>query len=150
MPRTLGAEAKSIVGKNLKAARQRRGLSQTDAATRARVRRDRLNRWEKGRELIGVEGLLALAVTYGCAIDDFLGGVDEGYDTIIESRFPPDVRQHYASITDAFIARTTAAMQLALTGPVPAPTPTTTAASRPTTAETSGSVRARRTPKKKT
>lgn len=149
MPRTLADDAKLIVGANLRAARERAGIaSQTVAATRAGIRRDRLNRWETGRELPGADGLIRLAIVYRCPIDDFLGAVDEEYDAIIEARIPVNERRLYQAKLDTFIKRTTAAMQLALEPGAPAPTTAGTAAPSPRAADKSAPARARRTPKK--
>lgn len=112
MPRTLGDDAKGIVGANLTDSRKSRGWSQTEAAERAQVRRDRLNRWEKGRELPGTEGLLRLAIAYGCPVDNFLGGVDERYDTVIERRIPVDAQQFYRTKLAKLKALTLVAMDL--------------------------------------
>lgn len=121
MPRTLDDLSKETLGKNLTECRDRHTWTQQEAARRAGVRGDRLNRWEKGRETPGTEGLIRLAVAYGCNVDQFLSGVDEQYDTIIEGRIPVDASQHYRAKQKAFIRRTTAAMQSALDGPVLAP-----------------------------
>jgi transcriptional regulator with XRE-family HTH domain len=150
MPRTLSDDAKTIVGSNLREARGRTHLSQTQAADKAGIRRDRLNRWETGRELPGVEGLLILAVAYGCPIDAFLGAVDEEYDAIIERRIPVDVQQHYQAKIDTFIRRTTAAMQLALEPTAPAATRAQTTDATDAAFDKSGLLHARQARRKKT
>lgn len=131
MPRTLSADSKRSLGANLREARERRGWKQGEAALRADVPRVRLNKWENGRETPGTEGLIRLAVTYNCPVDDLLGGVDEAYDAIIESRIPIDVRRHYRAHINNYISRTTAAMQLALEPGAPSQRPRGRASAAP-------------------
>lgn len=114
MPRTLPNDVKLTIGRNLVAARDRLGWTQRAAAKRAGVRVERLNKWEKGKELIGTEGLILLATAYNRPVDAFLSGADEAYDAIIEGPISLDVKQHYQAKVDTFIRRTTVAMQLAL------------------------------------
>lgn len=141
---TLSHEARQVLGANLVAARERAGLSQGAAVTKSGVPRDRLSPWENGRAAPNLEGLLRLAVAYRCQLDDFLGGVYEAYDAIIESRLPLDAQRYIQAKVDTFIRRTTAAMQLALEPGAPAPTPTAPAVARPRGAGKSKSTRARR------
>ena len=141
---TLSHEARLVLGANLVAARERAGLKQGEAVTRSGVPRDRLSPWENGHAAPNIEGLLRLAIAYGCPVDDFLGGVDEGYDAIIERRIPVDARRHYEARTNTFIQRITAGMQLALTPGAPAPTPGARVAARPTVGGKSKPARARR------
>ena len=144
MPRSLDDVSKETLGKNLKEVRDKHGWTQLAAAKRAGVRGDRLNRWERGRETPGTEGLLRLAIAYGCHVDQFLSGVDEQYDDIIEARLPVDAQQHYRRTNEVFIRRTTAAMQLALDAPMLAPMPRVTAETPDRSRGKSGSTRARR------
>ena len=123
MPRSLDTVSKVTLGKNLAEARGKHGWTQLEAARRAGVRGDRLNRWERGRETPGTEGLLLLAIAYGCPVSQLLSGVDERYDEIIEGHLPVDARRHYEAKINAFIRRTTAAMQLAIDVAAPVPTP---------------------------
>lgn len=122
MPRSLDRVSKNTLGKNLAEARTKLQLTQEDAAQRSNIRRDRISRWESGRETPGAEGLLLLAIAYECSIDQFFSGVDERYDEIIERRIPADAARHFREKTEAFIRRTTAAMQLALGEAVHVPT----------------------------
>lgn len=125
MPRELDSESKKTLGLNLREARGLKKWTQQEAADEIGVRRDRLNRWEMGREAPGAEGLLLLAIGYQCLIDQLLSGVDERYDNIIESRVPLDAQQHYRARMESFIRRTTAAIELLKPDvPVHAPTPT--------------------------
>lgn len=151
MPRrTAPAGPKAIVGANLRAKREALGLDQGQAADLAGVPQAMLSRWERGRRLPEVTALAALAATYHCPIDDFLGGMDERYDEVIESRLPINSERFYAAKVDTFIARTTAAMKLALEPGAPSPTPARPAAARVAAAGKSKSTRARRERKRKT
>ena len=145
MPRTLSDDAKGVIGRNLRDVRKRVGWNQTVAAERAGVRGDRLNRWEQGREAPGAEGLLRLAVAYGCPLDDFFGGVDEDYDAIIERRIPVDGKQFYKAKLDKLKALTMRAMELTVEAVgTREPTPTERGASPPSARGKSRVVRARR------
>lgn len=148
MPRRLPDGARETLARNLIAVRERLEWSQKEAARRAGLTQNRVSLWETGTEAPGAEGLLRLAVAYGCSVDDFLGGVDEGYDAIIERRIPLDVQRHYQARIDTFISRTTAAMHLALEPGAPAPTTTTPTAAPPKARDKSAPTRARRTPPK--
>lgn len=149
MPRTLDDTAKASLGANLRAARKKHGWTQDEAAKRAGVFRSRLNKWERGKETPGTEGLLTLAITYSCQVDEFLGGVIEGYDEIIESRLPLDAQRYIKSKVDTFIRRTAAAMQLALEPGAPAPTSVKRVVERPAAHGKSKAIRSRRGPGKK-
>jgi len=144
MPRTLDHAAKAALGANLRDVRNKRGWTQGEAAEKAGILRGRLNKWEKGRETPGTEGLLRLAITYGCPVDDLLGGVDEDYDAIIERRIPVDVQRHYQAKADTFMARMNAAMQLALTPGTPSPSAAAPADASRTNAGRSDTTRTRR------
>ncbi len=115
MPRTLHDAAKVTLGKNLKEIRKRHRWTQGTVATHVGVSRERVTLWETGKESPGVDGLMALAVAYGCSVDQFLSGVNEAYDSIIEARLPADAAAHYKQKFEAFIRRQTAAMQLIAT-----------------------------------
>jgi transcriptional regulator with XRE-family HTH domain len=144
MPRSLDDIAKETLGKNLREMRDKRAWTQAEAARRAGVRRDRLARWEIGRETPGTEGLLRLAIAYACPIDQLLSGVDERYDELIEARLPQDAHQHYRVKAEAFIRRTTAAMQLALDAPTLGPMRATNAETPERARGKSGGARAHR------
>lgn len=144
MPRTLDAVARKTLGSNLKEIRERKQWSQLVAAKRAGIRRDRLGIWERGGETPGGEGLLLLAVAYGCSIDQFFSGVDEHYNGIIEERLPLDAALHYRLKTEAFIRRQTAAMHLIADVSTPVPKPEETAGKTVTARGKSSKARARR------
>lgn len=144
MARTLSDDAKLTIGANLTEARKKVGWSQMEAAERAAVGRTRLNLWEKGHELPGLDGLMRLAVTYGCPIDDFLGAVDEAYDAIIERRVPPNWRQFYRAREAQIMRMQQAMMRLALNEPGSEPTREETAGGGLTTGEKGATTRTRR------
>lgn len=148
MPRTLDEIARERLGRNFREARERHKWTQIDAAAKIGVPRVRLNKWEKGRETPGAEGLLLLAIAYACSVDQLLSGLDERYDEIIERGFPVDQRQHYRAKIDVLIRRTTAAMQLALDERGLAPMPAAIADTPERARGKSGPARARRTRRK--
>lgn len=149
MPRTLDSVAKTALGANLVEARNKRGWNQGQAAGKAGVSRSRLNLWENGKETPGAEGLIRLAVTYDCPVDDLLGGVDEEYDDIIERRIPIDAHRFDRAKLRKLQALTMRAMQLTVEATeTRAPTPEAPSASAPlATRDKSKPTRARQKPK---
>jgi len=144
MPRTLDDVSKETLGKNLKEARSRRGWTQVEAAKLAGVRRDRLVKWETGKETPGTEGLLLLAITYACPVDQLLSGVDEQYDEIIEARVPIDAQQHYAAKVDAVMATLADTLRQVRDAEAADQTRSATSVRTPTTGGKSATTRAHR------
>lgn len=151
MARTRDDDAKKTLGRNLVAARDRAGLKQGPAAEQAGLtQQNRLSLWETGKEFPSTDGLLRLAVAYRCPIDDFLGGVDESYDAIIERRIPIDAKQHYEVQIDRLVKAYGAAIRLlASSGIELSQLPGARADESETAPGKSKAARARRTRKKK-
>jgi transcriptional regulator with XRE-family HTH domain len=104
---------KKILGANLAAARERAGFKTALAAARKTgIARPRLSLWENGHAAPMADGLLRLAIAYGCPLDDFFGGVDERYDEIIERRVDVNAQQLYRAKTERLKALTVAAIDL--------------------------------------
>lgn len=53
------------------------GLSQTDYATRAGVKRSQLSNWETGQQRVSIDGALALRRKYGLSLDFIYEGIDD-------------------------------------------------------------------------
>lgn len=148
--RAFSPDARLALGANLVAKREQLQLSQGKAADRADVDRTMLSRWENGKQTPDGDGLLRLAVAYGCPLDDFFGGVDERYDAIIERRIPPEAKQLYQAQIAKLKALTLHALELTVAATeTPAPTPAAPAAGRQSGRGKSGPTRARRAPKRK-
>lgn len=143
MPRTLDASARTTLGMNIRERRERVFPSQAAAADAMEIPRARLNKWEKGRETPGTEGLLLLAISFKCSVDQLLSGVDGEYDAFIEARPEFDALAHLRAKTEAFIRRQTQAMQLALDVPAHVPTRATNAGGREAGRDTRSTARAR-------
>ena len=144
-PRTLDIVSRERLGSNLVESREAAGLTRGAAANAANTTRTRLSLWERGRETPGAEGLLRLAVAYGCPLDDFFGGVDERYDAIIERRLPPDAKRLYETRKDGLrhiAIKLTEALAAA------APPVVTPAVTRTTTRGKPGPARVHRKPPK--
>lgn len=143
-------EGRLVLGANLVAARKKAGLKQGVAARRAGIQQTRLSEWEKAKQVPELETLLRLAVAYQCQVDDFLGGIYEPYDDIIERRLPPDARQHFEARLNKLRALTMVAMELTASAHgTAAPMPGAQAAARHQGAGKSSPVRARRKPSSK-
>lgn len=69
------------IGENVRAIRQRRGLTQQALADRLGMRQPQLNGIEHGRYgLVQTATLLRLATALACSVDDLLAGVNAAYD----------------------------------------------------------------------
>jgi transcriptional regulator with XRE-family HTH domain len=79
--------ASRTIGDNIRAARDRRGLTQQALADKLGMRQPQLNGIENGRYgSTSPKTLLRLAKAVECSIDDLLLGVDEAYDQIVPTR----------------------------------------------------------------
>lgn len=129
--RALSGSAKSVLGKNLREARDRAGFDQAHAAELSGVGRTLISQWENGIFGPNADGLLRLAIAYRCPLDDFFSGVDERYDVIIERRIPPDAKRLYQGKLAKLKALTLHAMELTESAIEPlSPTPATPVADR--------------------
>lgn len=63
-------EAK-LVGANLRAIREARGMSQTDLYKKSGIAQNQISRWETGKQLPELLSLRALARAIGCEVHDF-------------------------------------------------------------------------------
>jgi ribosome-binding protein aMBF1 (putative translation factor) len=63
------------VGARIKAAREKAGLSPTQAAIQVKKHLSTLMRWEAGDVCVPINMLAWLAKIYGCQMQDFLDGV---------------------------------------------------------------------------
>lgn len=133
MPRTRPEVDRRVLGENLRYARERAGMKQQDAARQIGVGPSQLSQWENGLTLAGTDALLLLAGLYRCPVDDFLGGIDDRYDAVIERAVPLDqqhfyraretrVRLELESRVEAFVQANIATLQRAATEATPAPT----------------------------
>jgi transcriptional regulator with XRE-family HTH domain len=147
-PRTLTKNATITLGFNLKEMREYRKLTQAAAAKKAGIHRSLLTKWEIGLQSIGLEGVLLMAVTYHCPIDQLLSGVDEHYDDIIEGRLPVDAVRHYRAKVAAFTREGNRAMDTMKDAIVPAPMTEETAEGQERARGKSSRVRVRRKPGK--
>lgn len=102
--RQLTAEQQKHLAANVKAKRGTTRAKELLAGTN--ISPTRLSLWETAAEEIGIEGLIRLAVLLQCPVDDFLVGLDDDYDRIIEMRIAVDVRSFYErrikQLEDAF------------------------------------------------
>src|SRR5688572_18685287 len=122
-PRTLKQSAVETLGANLTEMREYRKLTQTEAAKLAGIHRTLLTKWETAAQEPGIEGLLLMAATYRCPVDQLLSGVDASYDDVIESRLPVDAVRFYRAKVAAFSRGSQAAVDVMKDALVPAPTP---------------------------
>jgi transcriptional regulator with XRE-family HTH domain len=143
--RKLSADGRRALGGNLVAEREKAQLSQGAAAGRIGITAPRLAIWESASgPTPELDGLVRLAALYKCPIDNFLGGVYDPYDTIIEQRLPIDAKRFYQAKHEALKALTLRAMDLTVSAlAAPAPTPTARAANRAATSGKSKPARAR-------
>ena len=144
MRRTLDKAAAKTLGENLKEMREHRRLTQVAAAKAASISRTLVTKWETAVQAPGIEGLLLMAVTYRCPIDQLLSGVDGAYDDIIEGRLPVDAVRHYRAKVAAFTREGNKALAGMRDALAPAPTTTETAAGPGTTRGKSVRARVRR------
>lgn len=64
------------IGRKIKAARERAGLTQEDLAERMEVSRQAVSKWENGSSEPSTANLLALAKLYGVDLGALLEGVE--------------------------------------------------------------------------
>jgi transcriptional regulator with XRE-family HTH domain len=129
---------------NLTAARERKGWNLTYAAGRAGISISTLSQWENARRDPEVASLLLMAITYGCPMDDFLGGMRPGYDAIIEAPIPLDTRRLYEAKVDAVMSELAGSLKQLRVGIAPARTPTRDDDAPPTASGKSSQARVRR------
>ncbi len=65
---------KKELGERIVRARERRGWSQKELASRLGIHRERLGKWERGRNAPGVEDLAPLSEVLGVPFEELLGG----------------------------------------------------------------------------
>jgi transcriptional regulator with XRE-family HTH domain len=65
---------KKELGERIVRARERRGWSQKELASRLEIPRERLGAWERGRNAPGVEDLSPLSEVLGVPFEELLGG----------------------------------------------------------------------------
>lgn len=143
-PRTLEQSAVITLGENLKEMREYRKLTQAKAAALAGIARSLLAKWEAALQEPGIEGLLLMAVTYRCPVDQLLSGVDTPYDEIIEGRLPVDAVRFYRARVAAFTRGAQTAIDTMKDEVVPAPTKEENAGGPETARGKSAPTRARR------
>lgn len=138
-----------IIARNLRAIRTDLKQQQGDVAVKAGVPRGQLNRWENGRQKPEVDALLKLAIAYECSVEDFLAGVNEAYDLLVERGIGVNVRRHYQA-RHAEVKQLAMQAIAAITDAVgTSPTPAAPGASPAIARGIRTPARARRQPKKK-
>lgn len=145
MPRrTLGKAAAKTLGENLREMREYRKLTQVAAAEQAGIERTLLTKWETATQSPGIDGLLLMAVTYRCPVDQLLSGVDAPYDDIIEGRLPVDAVRFYRAKIGAFTRESSTAIEAMRDALTRAPTTATSVEAQARDRGRSGAARARR------
>ena len=76
-PRPL-RETRQVIGRQLRQAREARGLTQREVATHLGLHREAVTEMEAGRRRVQVEEFLAMATLYEVRLSDLLTEVMEG------------------------------------------------------------------------